>query len=229
MAEYCTLDQAKSAGATGSDTEIGEAIVQASDRVTRYTGELFTPTTQTRQVRVDGDGVARVRQRIQAVTSVTWLGASTPVDPTAYIVSSSTVIGGDDTITLYGNLAWADITVYGAEPWVGGWANLSHSREPTVVVVGSFGWTSPPVDVALATALIAAHIRASDADTEAGAAAGTVADPEGNVVPTAPPFTDNDTDDAVALQARVRYRTTGVLEADAMLAPFVREPVRIRA
>lgn len=226
--EYCTLEQARSAGATGSDDEVTAAIVHASDRVARYTGDLFTPTDQTRQVRVDGDGIARLRLRIRSITSVTWVGASAPIEPSSYVVSSSTTIGGTDTIALYGALSWADVTVLGAEPWAGGWANLSGTREPSVVVVGSFGWDAVPPDVALATALVAAELRRDDAVTDAGETAGTVADPEGNVIPTAPPFGEPDAD-VVSLQARVRHRTTGVVKADAMLAPYVREPVRIRA
>lgn len=232
MSSYCTLDQARSAGAKGSDAEITQAIVEASDRVERYTGELFTPTALTLNLKVDGDGIARPRKRIQTVTSVTWYGAPLPMVPQAYRVMSSQN-GGRDEIGLFGDLSWADVTVLGAEPWSGGWANLSRSREPQITVVGTFGWTTAPYDVVQATALIAARIRKDDVMTDAGGGPGTVADAEGNVIPVVPPFTDSGTtqhavEQAVQNLGRVRHRTTGVLDADTLLAPFVREPVRFR-
>lgn len=231
MSMYCTIEDAKSAGAVGTDPEITEAITDASERVDRYTGDLFVPTARTFDFTVGGDGVVRVRRRIQSVTSVTWAGAGSPMVTSAYVVSSSKT-GGHDTISLYGDLSWADVTVLGAEPWAGGWANLSsRGRDPHVIVVGVFGWDSPPRDVVRATALIAAAMRRED-DTPAtptDGATGTVADTEGNVVPVAPPFTDDASRSAVQQLARVRNRTTGVLEADVLLAPYVREPVRMRA
>lgn len=227
MSSYATLDQARSAGARGNDAEITDAIIEASARVERYTGELFTPTALTLDLPVDGDGIAHPRKRIQSVTSVTWYGAPTPIVSTAYRVSSS-LNGGRDEIALYGDLSWADVTVLGAEPWNGGWANLSRSREPRVTVVGTFGHTEPPHDVVQATALIAARIRSEDVltDTVSG---GTTADAEGNVLPVVPPFRVDQVEQRVQLDARVRHRTTGVLAADVLLAPFVREPVRMRA
>lgn len=232
MSTYCTIAQAKSAGATGTDAEITEAIEDASERVDRYTGDLFEPTARTFELVVGGDGTVRVRRRIQSVTSVTWLGASVPMMESAYRVSSSKA-GGDDSIALYGDLSWADDTVLGAESWAGGWANLAgrRGRDPKVIVVGVFGWDAPPRDVTRATALIAAEMRRDDAtpDAPVDGSTGSVSDTEGNVVPVAPPFA---ADEAVALTqqlARVRHRTTGVLESDVLLAAYVREPVRMRA
>lgn len=229
MSSYCTDEQARSAGATGTVAEVAEAITVASDRVDRYTGDLFTPTARTFDLTVGGDGVVRVRRRIQSIASVTWAGAPDPMVVSAYVVSSSKA-GGHDTISLYGDLSWADVTVLGAEPWNGGWANLSsRGRDPHVIVVGVFGWDAPPLDVVQATAILAAKIRGSDVLADADPGGGTVADTEGNVVPVAPPFV---ADEAVALTqqlARVRNRTTGAIEADVLLATYVREPVRMRA
>lgn len=221
---YCSVEDAKSAGASGSDEEITAAILEASQRVTRYTSELFAPTPLTIECDVDNDGLAHVRKRIQSVASVTWTGAPQPVAPTAYRVNSSTTVGGRDTIGMYGDLSWADVTVLGAEPWNGGWANLS-GRVPRISIVGVFGWDVPPPAVRRATALIAARIRRDDHVTEDGSPSGTAADTEGNVLPVVPPFND---DDELQKAAVVRSRTTGVLEADAELAPYVREPVRFR-
>jgi hypothetical protein len=231
VSNYCTTEQARSAGATGSDAEIAAAITAASTRVERYTSELFEPTALTLDLDVDSDGIARPRKRIQSVTSVTWYGAPAPIATTGYRVSSSTN-GGRDEIALYGDLSWADVTVLGAEPWNGGWANLSRSRDPRVSVVGVFGWDAPPYDVVQATALIAAHIRDADVLTDS-AEGGTTADAEGNVLPVVPPFSSNETTEkAVEREVQqlglARARTTGVLAADSLLASYVREPVRFR-
>lgn len=227
MSSYASIDEAKSAGATGTDVEIEAAIVEASERVERYTGELFTPSPLTIEAVVDGDGLAHMRKRIQTITSVTWLNAPQPVSSTAYRVSSSKTSGARDTIGMYGDLSWADVTVLGAEPWAGGWANLS-GREPRITVVGVFGWDAPPPAVRRATALIAARLRADDHSTAGGDSTGTTTDTEGNVLPVEPPFMNDDNEDELLRGAVVRARTTGVLAADAELAPYVREPVRFR-
>lgn len=226
MSAYCSLDEARSAGARGTDGEVTAAIEEASERVERYTGELFTPTALTVEAVVDNEGIAHLRKRIQSVTSVTWLGAPTPVATTAYRVSSSETFGARDTIAMYGDLSWADVTVLGAEPWNGGWANLSRSRDPRIVVVGVFGWDAPPPAVRRATAMIATKLRDDDQLTDSASPGGTTADTEGNVLPVVPPFTD---DEQQAQRATVvRSRTTGVLAADVELSRYVREPVRIR-
>lgn len=227
MSSYCTLDEARSAGARGNDAEVTDAIVEASERVERYTSELFEPTPLTIEAVVDSDGLAWLRRRVQSITSVTWQGAPTPVAASAYRVSSSANIGGRDTVAMYGDLSWADVTVLGAEPWNGGWANLSAGREPVVVVVGVFGWDEPPSAVRRATARIAAKLRADDVLTDDASSSGNATDAEGNVLPVVPPF-DTDAEDAVNARAVVRSRTTGVLEADVELSPYVREPVRFR-
>lgn len=230
MSNYCTLDEARSEGARGSDAEVTAAIVEASERVERYTGELFELTPLTIEVVVDSDGIGRVRKRIESISTVTWYGAPQPVAATAYRVSSSKTPGGRDQLAMYGDLAWADVTVLGAEPWNGGWANLA-GREPRLSIVGVFGWNDAPPAVRRATAKIAAQIRLDDRLTDGG----TVdhADDEGNVLPVVPPFASNDTtehavDSAVQQLGLARSRTTGVVEADVLLASYVREPVRFR-
>jgi hypothetical protein len=231
MSSYCSLDEARSAGATGNDAEVTAAIEEASERVERYTGDVFEPTPMTLQVDVDGEGIAWLRRRIRLITSVTWLGAPEPVATSAYRVDSSVVVGGRDTIAMYGDLSWADVTVLGAEPWNGGWANLA--RRQTIVVVGVFGWDAPPAGVRRATAMIAAKLRDDDVLTDSASSGGTTADAEGNVLPVVPPFMSGDTTQAAVEQAveqlgRVRSRTTGVVAADVELASYVREPVRFR-
>lgn len=233
MSNYCTLDDARSAGATGDDAEITAAIIEASERVERYTGEFFEPVTLTIELPVNREGIAYVGKRVRSITSVTWLGAPEPVTASAYRVSSSSVRGARDAIAMYGDLSWADVTVLGAEPWNGGWANLSRSREPRITVVGSFGWEQPPLQVVRATAMIAAKLRDDDRLTNSGSSDGTTADAEGNVLPVVPPFASDDTTQHAVEEAQqqlglVRSRTTGVIRADVELAQLVREPVRFR-
>lgn len=214
MSSYCSVEEAKSAGATGSAAELNEAIQQASERVERYTSELFQPTVLTLVRAVDREGRVLMRKHVGSITSVSWLGVASPLVTTAY-----RVVG--DVIYLSGALGWADVTVLGAEPWNGGWANLAtHGGEQRVEVTGTFGYASPPADVRQATALIVAAIRGADVDSEVPT---TRADAEGNVLPVVPQQTQQ------VDRAPLRSRTTGVARADDLLASYVREPVRVRA
>lgn len=233
MTGYCSEQQARDAGATGNAASVLAAIDAASLRVERYTGDVFAPVAMTLQLPVGRDGTVRPGKRIVSVDSVTWLGTASPLVPSSYSVSSSATRGARDQIALVGALGWADVTVLGAEPWNDGWAGLSSRfgySDPQVVVVGTFGWATVPFDVAAATALIAATIRAADdtPDVDAPAASSKSVDSEGNVLPVVPPFDDGKQQQTAQLLARVRSRTTGSIEADALLASYVREPVRIR-
>jgi hypothetical protein len=153
---YCSIDQARSAGALGTDDEVLAAIVQASLRVERFTSDLFAPQLRTLRRKVDDDGIVRVRKRVSSISSVTFEGASTPLAVESYSVRSSSDDGFPDQIVLGGLQAWSDVTVNGAEPWNGGWVGLAQrfgaSRDPYVTVVGEFGWSSPPLDVQQVTA-----------------------------------------------------------------------------
>lgn len=225
---YCSIPQVKDAGGVGTDAEITAAIAAAAARVDRFTGDVFEPVELTLQRPIDNDGHVRTGKRIISVTSVTYAGLETPIDPTGYRISN---VEQSDRLSLVGLLAWADVTVNGAEPWNGGWAGLAGTYgRPEVVIVGEFGWSAVPLDVQLATAAIAAHIRGADQTPDpTGTDAANHVDDEGNVLPVVPPFTDDDAAAARDRAASVRARTTGVDEADALLAPFVREPVRFRA
>lgn len=225
---YCSLDQARDAGAVGSDAEVTAAITAASARVERFTHELFAPVAAT-IVRDVGNGIVLTHLRIQTVTAVRYLGWATPITAEAYRVLTSETPGQVDSVILAGTLAWADVTVLGAEPWNGGWANLMYGNtsDPQVEIDGTFGWDTPPEDVAHATAVIAAQIRTKDRTPDSGSST-TPTDDEGNVIPVVPPFTASVNTDVQEL-LRVRARTTGSKSADELLAPYVREPVRIRA
>lgn len=222
---YCSITQAKDAGARGTDAEVTAAINEATARVERYTADLFVPVELTLQRPLDPDGYVRLGKRIISIQSVRYATLTTLLDPSAYRFSD---VSGD-RLSFIGSLAWSDVTVNGAEPYSGGWANLT-GPDPEVVVVGTFGRDTPPLDVQRATAIIAAHIRGADETPDpAGTDASSHVDLEGNVLPVVPPFTDVAADRARAQSSVVRARTTGVDEADALLAPYVREPVRLRA
>jgi hypothetical protein len=228
---YASTDQARDAGAVGTTAELTEAIERASERVERYTGDVFEPTPMTLQLTVPPSGLVPIPRRVISVTSVTWLGSPTPIAAAGYRVSSSSVRGAPDQLAMVGTLSWADDTILGAESWNGGWAGLSQRAgyyDPQLTVVGVFGWESVPLDVAAATALVAAAIRRGDRMPEGDTSVSV--DSEGNVLPTMT-VGEGDVQRAAALSqlARIRTRTTGDLQADALLASYVREPVRIRA
>lgn len=214
---YCTREQVKSAGGTGSVAELDDAIAAATERVENYTSEWFEPRTETMVLRVDKDGIARPRRKVASITSLAWVsvGAGVPIEPGTYR------IGALDRIELYGLTSWYDDTIHGAESYVGGFANLLRGRDREVSVEGVFGYDEPPVSVQLATAMIAAQLRGADADSEVP---GSRTDVEGNVLPVVPRKDAPQGD-----REPLRDRTTGVAAADALLASYVREPVRLRA
>lgn len=215
---YCTREQAKSAGARGSAAELDAAIADAQERVERYTGDVFEPTVLTVDADVDSEGFAYLPRRVIDVDSVSWYGVATPIDVAGYRVSSSSTPGGRDRIELAGSLGWSDITVNGAEPWNGGWLGYaSRFGSPRVTVVGTFGWAEVPSQVRDATALLAAHLRGTDADAEDPT---VQVDVEGNVLPVVESAKPAKSDS-------VRDRTTGSAVVDELLADYVRQPVRI--
>lgn len=76
---YCTIDQAKAAGASGTDTEIQAAIDQAKATIDLYCRETFEPTNAVLSVFVGADGQGRlsrwaasVEEGYLAVDGFTW-------------------------------------------------------------------------------------------------------------------------------------------------------------
>lgn len=231
MSSYCTLIEARDAGAVGSDAEVQTAIESASARITRYTRELFEPTVLTLDRPIGGDGRVLTHLRIIDVTAVRYLGWATPIVSSSYrVLKSSEADGRVDSILLADTLAWADVTVLGAEPWNGGWANLMYGNvggEPHVEIDGTFGYDETPEVVSEACAIVAAQLRGRDrTPASSGGVDRTPTDVEGNVIPVVP--LSSAVDDLQQL-VRSRARTTGSKRADELLAAYVREPVRIRA
>jgi hypothetical protein len=54
---YASIDQAKAAGAVGTDTEISQALADAKIVIDRYTRDLFVPTDMSTHVEVDTTGM----------------------------------------------------------------------------------------------------------------------------------------------------------------------------
>lgn len=209
---YCTVADAKAEGAVGTDQQIIDAILAAQQRVDRYTSELWeTRTDVTVRARFRHDGLALLPRRVQTVDTVTFAGSTTPITAGAYRVRSSATIGDVDAIEYLTDLGfgpWNDLIV-GAERWNGGWANLNGSRDGQLLVTGTFGHSSTPGAVARATALLAASITTGSGDAPTGT------DAEGNPLGLADP----DLEPAGA--------GTGLNEADNLLRPYRRAPVRV--
>ncbi len=206
---YCTLPEARAAGATGTDAEVTAAIVAATARVDRYTGEIWeTRPGVTVRARFGGDGVALLPRRVQTVDMVTFAGATSPLTASAYRVRSSAVMGDVDAVEWVSGLGdWNDLVV-GAERWNGGWANLGGGSRNQVLVTGTFGHKATPQPVTQATALLAAAIRTGGlppAGTDLEGNPNGLADP--NLTPAG--------------------SGTGLTAADELLRPLRRAPLRV--
>lgn len=159
---YCTVEEAEAAGATGDAPTITAAITEAGERIDLFTGDHFETTGGLSVVAAFGaDGSAPLPRKVQSVTSVTFVGASTALPVSSYRVRKSDTPGDIDAIELVsGALDSAvgyDLLVAGAEPWNGGFANLGRPGH-RVTVVGTFGWAAVPANVRRACQLLAAAI-----------------------------------------------------------------------
>lgn len=217
LAGYCTLAQARTAGATGTDAEVLEAIAAGRRRIDRFTGDTFAPTRMTVVAAARHDGTVLLPRIVQAIESVRPVGGSS-LAVTAYRALSSRIPGQVDAVIL-GGAGYANPLIVGAEPWNGGWAGfVGNLATGQVEVGGVFGWDEPPPEVVTANAALAASIRAGELP-----AAGTVGpdtDDEGNVVKVTVGGS------TVTTPAQ---RTTGNADADAQLAGLVRQWVRFGA
>ncbi|MFD4684914.1 hypothetical protein, partial [Streptomyces sp. NPDC058461] len=158
----------------------------------------------------------RVRQ-VTAVRPVPGVDDAPSLPSSAYRVTSSAVLGQVDAV----RLAWGgyDDLVVGAESYSGGWQGLwSRWGAGQAKVVGSFGYDEPPLLVAEACALLAAHIQAQAAPSDADAAQddSLQVDDEGNNVA----IEDTDTDDAPS-EPVDPSASTGSTQVDALLAPYL--------
>jgi len=210
---YCTLAEARAAGATGSDVEVQAWIDAARLVVDRYTGAYFEPTAGTIVATVGWDGVALLHKRVITVATVTPVGGSAPLPSTAYLVLSSSMPGQVDAVVLGGQGSY-DALILGAEPWSGGFG-IPGLVTGQVAVAGTFGWTTVPAEVRSACSLIAAQL--SQAAVGSATPSGLTVDDEGNSMV----ITTSDERPASAM------RTTGSAAADALLQAFIAGRVRL--
>lgn len=183
---YCSVDQARAAGCTGTDGEVAAWATAAMEQIHRYTQQYFEPTVAVVVADVAPDGTALLPRRVRSVTSVTPVvsGDDAPSLPSsAYRVTSTDVLGGVDAV----HLRWGgyDDLVVGAESYNGGWRGLfDRWGAEQARITGTFGFAEVPPLVAQACALLAADIQAKAApsDADSAAAPGLDVDDEGNNV-----------------------------------------------
>ena len=216
---YCSEQAARDAGCTGTSAEVAAWIAAARERITAYTQQLFEPTDLVVVADVGAGGLVILPRRVRTLTSVKPVlnaddGPSLP--SSAYRVTSSAVLGQVDAV----HLAWGgyDDLVAGAESYSGGWLGLwSRWGAEQVKVAGSFGYDTVPLLVGQSNALLAAHMQAeaapSDADAEQDPS--LQVDDEGNNVAI------EDTDDEASSGVVDPSASTGSTQVDALLAGYL--------
>ncbi|WTC56848.1 hypothetical protein OH715_16880 [Streptomyces cellulosae] len=216
---YCTLEAAKDAGVTGDDVVVAAWIAAARERIDAYTQQCFEPTDLVVVADVGADGLVILPRRVRQITGVMPVlepddGSSLP--PAAYRVTSSRVLGQVDAV----HLAWGgyDDLVAGAESYNGGWLGLwERWGAEQVKVIGSFGYDEVPQLVGQACALLAAHLQAQAAPSDADAAQDPTlqVDDEGNNVAI------EDTDDGASEGVVSASASTGSTQVDALLSGYL--------
>ncbi|MFJ8144683.1 hypothetical protein ACIQ6R_06360 [Streptomyces sp. NPDC096048] len=216
---YCSEEDARDAGCTGTSAEVTAWIAAAQERIDAYTQQVFEPTDLVVVADVGADGLVILPRRVRTVTSVMPVlepddGASIPAS--AYRVTSSRVLGQIDAV----HLAWGgyDDLVAGAESYNGGWLGLwERWGAEQVKVLGSFGYDTVPQMVGQACALLAADLQAKAAPSDADAAedGGLQVDDEGNNVAI------EDTDDDGASGVVGPTASTGSTQVDALLTGYL--------
>lgn len=220
---YCTVAEARAAGAVGTDEQVEGAIRTAGELIDRYTGTVWAEVTATIIARVSADGTAILPLPVAAVTAVRFDGASSDLAPTAYRATSSLELGGVDAL-LVGAGRGSNVLIAGAEPWNGGYANLygGYRLGTKVRVTGLFGPPETPPFIRDAAAALAAWLTTG-----------------GSLVPPSPSTPPNpnavDTDDegnvlSITVDATApvpNARTTGLATVDAVLAAWVVPFMRI--
>jgi len=214
---YCSVDQARAAGCTGEDAEVAAWITAATEQIERYTQQLFEPTPLVVVADVAPGGLVLLPRRVRSVTAVAPVldgGDGTSLPATAYRVTSSETLGGVDAV----HLRWGgyDDLIVGAESYNGGWRGLfDRWGAEQARVEGEFGYAAVPPLVAQACALLAAHVQAAAAPSDADAtqAPGLDVDDEGNNVRI-----EDTTNDAEPLPPSA---STGSTQVDALLVGYL--------
>lgn len=215
---YCSVDQARAAGCTGTDGEVAAWISVAMEQIHRYTQQYFEPTVAVVVADVAPDGTCLLPRRVRTVTAVTPVraGDDAPSLPSsAYRVTSSDVLGSVDAV----HLRWGgyDDLIVGAESYNGGWRGLfDRWGSEQARVTGTYGYAEVPPLVAQACALLAADVQAKarPSDADSAAAPGLDVDDEGNNVKI------EDTDDSVTTPV-APSASTGSTQVDALLVGYL--------
>lgn len=214
---YCSVDEARTAGCTGTDADVAAWIAAAAERIERYTQQLFEPTTLVVVADVAPDGTVLLPRRVRTVTSVTPVVAAddAPSLPSsAWRVTSADVLGAVDAV----HLRWGgyDDLIVGAESYNGGWRGLFESWGlEQARISGEFGYAEVPFLVRQACALLAADMQAGAAPSDADAvqSPGLDVDDEGNNVR----IESDDAETGVVSPSS----STGLAQADALLVTFL--------
>lgn len=197
---YCTLADARAAGADpADDATVEAAIVAAQSIVDRYAGDVFEPRTLTVMARVGGAGICPLPHTVITVATV---------EPVQQPGVSYAVAAG--TWALHSSLTTGD---YDGLQFARGYAGLA------VKVTGSFGYPAVPSAVRRAAALIAASI--APAQTTTDAEGSPIGRPDVGSAAEESPLV------AAARLKETGVRSTGVPEADQLLAPYVRRRVKV--
>lgn len=210
---YCTIEEARAAGATGDDAAVLAAIAAARRAIDRYTGDVFAPTTLTVIAYPAADGSALLPFMVRSVSAVRAVGAATDLPTGSYRVLSSSTFGQYDAVVLGGGELY-NVLVLGAEPWNGGYRGLTaHTQQ--LSVTGEFGPDETPAEVRECAALYAAHLTTLSQPQPGMPGALPDVDDEGNVV-------------VITVDANVRRApTTGHELVDALLSGYVKQRLDI--
>lgn len=168
-------------------------------------------------VDVAPDGTCLLPRRVRTVTSVTPVVATDDapsLPPSAWRVTSSDVLGSVDAVLL----RWGGYNdlIAGAESWNGGWRGLwDQWGMEQARITGEFGYAEVPLLVGQACALLAAHIQAQTAPSDADAqqSPGLDVDDEGNNVRI-----ENDTTETTPVSPSA---STGSTQVDALLVGYL--------
>ncbi|MGD1219999.1 hypothetical protein AB9Q10_16400 [Streptomyces krungchingensis] len=216
---YCSVQAAKDAGCTGTDAEVAAWITAAQEQIERYTQQLFEPTDRAVVGDVGAGGLVILPRRVRTITAVMPVLAADDapsIPSSAYRVTSSDVLGQVDAV----HLAWDgyDDLVVGAESYNGGWSGLwQRWGAQQVKVIGEFGYAAVPLLVSQACALLAAHLQAKAAPSDADAAADASldVDDEGNNVR----IEDADAEESTGVVSPAS--STGSTQVDALLGGYL--------
>ncbi|KJK55642.1 hypothetical protein [Saccharothrix sp. ST-888] len=217
---YCTIDQARAQGCTGTDTEVQAWIATAQTAVDAFTQQWWEPRTGDVVADLPADGLVLLPRRVRTVTAIApyplpQIAPEIQLPPNAFVVRPAATAGDIDAVQV--GFGGYDVLVAGAEPWNGGWQGLMrYYGAKQVRVTGTWGLDAPPPMVSLATAMVAAALQAKTrptGDPMSGIPGGVDVDDEGNNVRIQPAVNDDGT-------YHVGFRpSTGSAQADAMLAP----------